>query len=104
MSPDDEQMISHSIVVNASADTLYDMVADIGRMGEWSNTCTGATWDEGSGPVPTEGAWFTGHNIVGDLEHDAHCEFVAYRSTTSGLRRTSSTRSERRKLAEGAKR
>ena len=81
--PDDEQTISHSVVVNASAETLYDMVADINRMGEWSNTCTGATWDEGYGPVPSEGAWFTGHNVVGDRIHDAHCEFVAAERPTT---------------------
>jgi len=83
VSPDDEQTISHSVVVNSSAETLYDMVADINRMGEWSNTCTGATWDEGSGPVPSDGAWFTGHNVVGDRIHDAHCEFVAAERPTT---------------------
>jgi Polyketide cyclase / dehydrase and lipid transport len=83
MSPDDEQMISHSVVVKASADVLYDMVAVINRMGEWSNTCTRATWDEGSGPVPSEGAWFTGHKVVADRKHDAHCEFVAAERPTT---------------------
>jgi hypothetical protein len=84
MSPDLEPTISHSVVVNAAADVLYDMVADINRMGEWSNTCTGATWDEGHGPVPSEGAWFTGHNVIGDdRTHDAHCEFTAAERPTT---------------------
>jgi uncharacterized protein YndB with AHSA1/START domain len=77
MSIEDEQTISRTVVINTSPEVLYDMVADIDRMGEWSDTCTGATWDEGHGPIPTDGAWFTGHNKVGDLRHDAHCEFVA---------------------------
>jgi uncharacterized protein YndB with AHSA1/START domain len=83
MSLDDARTISHSIVVRASAEALYDMVADINRMGEWSDTCTGATWDEGHGPIPSDGAWFTGHNVVGDRTHDAHCEFVAAERPTT---------------------
>ncbi len=79
----EESVISHSIVVSASAEVLYDMVADITRMGEWSITCIGATWDKGAGPVPTEGAWFTGHNVVGELKHDARCEVVAAERPTT---------------------
>ena len=29
------ETISHSLVINASAETLYDMVADVTRMGAW---------------------------------------------------------------------
>ncbi|MGO8860436.1 MAG: SRPBCC family protein [Acidimicrobiales bacterium] len=83
MTQETEPFISHSIVVNASVETLYDMVADLTRMGEWSSTCIGATWDEGAGPVATEGAWFTGHNVVGELKHDAHCEVVAAQRPTT---------------------
>ena len=29
------ETISHSLMINASAETLYDMVADVTRMGAW---------------------------------------------------------------------
>jgi uncharacterized protein YndB with AHSA1/START domain len=79
----DDEHISHSVVIDAPAETLYDMLADVTRMGEWSSACTGATWDEGAGPAATEGAWFTGHNLMGDRAYDAHCEIVAAERPTS---------------------
>jgi len=67
--------------VAAPADTLYDMVADMTRMGEWSPACTGATWDEGAGA--TVGSWFTGHNKMRDRSYDTRCEITdAQRPTT----------------------
>ncbi len=51
---------SDSIVIAAPADTLYDMVSDITRMGEWSPICRAGWWDEGQGPAV--GSWFTGRN------------------------------------------
>lgn len=71
--------ISSSVVIDASPEKLYDMVADLTRMGEWSPACTGATWDEGAGPEV--GAWFTGHNktLVQGQEHvyDVRCQITA---------------------------
>ena len=79
----DERFISHSVIIDAAAEELYDMLADLTRMGEWSRACTGATWDEGWGPSAIEGAWFTGHNLLGDDPYDAHCQIVeAVRPTT----------------------
>jgi hypothetical protein len=76
---DDALTISSSVVIGAPAETLYDMVADLPRMGEWSKACTGATWDEGAGP--TEGAWFTGHNLANvsgeSTTYDTRCEITA---------------------------
>lgn len=51
---------SDSIIVNAGADALYDLVTDIARTGEWSPVCRGCHWREGEGL--RVGAWFTGHN------------------------------------------
>lgn len=50
-----------SVTVHASAETLYDMVSDITRTGEWSPVCTSCWWDDvaEAGQV---GAWFTGRN------------------------------------------
>jgi hypothetical protein len=62
---DDAQILdtlqaSASVCVAASAEQLYEMVADVTRMGEWSPVCVACTWDDGAGPEP--GAWFTGYN------------------------------------------
>ncbi|MCZ2404952.1 SRPBCC family protein [Paenarthrobacter sp. Z7-10] len=50
-----------SVTVQASAQTLYDLVSDITRTGEWSPVCTSCWWDDevNAGQV---GAWFTGRN------------------------------------------
>ena len=35
-----------SVTVEASAETLYDMVSDITRTGEWSPVCRSCWWDD----------------------------------------------------------
>ncbi len=37
-----------SISVHASAESLYDLVSDIARTGEWSPVCTSCWWDDGA--------------------------------------------------------
>lgn len=50
--------------VGASAGTVWEMVADITRMGEWSPETVGAKWSKGAtGPAP--GASFRGTNRAG---------------------------------------
>lgn len=52
---------SSSVEIAASSAVLYDMVADLPRMGEWSPECQRVDWLEpATGPV--EGARFIGHN------------------------------------------
>jgi hypothetical protein len=51
---------SESIFVARPPEFVYDMVADVTRMGEWSPVCKACWWEEGDGPA--EGAWFTGRN------------------------------------------
>ena len=51
---------SASIVVARPPETLYAMVSDVTRTGEWSPTCRACWWDDGAGPTP--GSWFTGRN------------------------------------------
>lgn len=53
---------SDSIVVDTSAQLLYDLVTDIGPTGGWSPICRGCRWQEASGA--REGAWFIGRNEV----------------------------------------
>ncbi|MEO8888131.1 MAG: inositol monophosphatase family protein [Jatrophihabitantaceae bacterium] len=51
---------TESLVVDASCDSLYDLVTDIARTGEWSPICRKCWWRDGDGP--RVGAWFIGHN------------------------------------------
>jgi Polyketide cyclase / dehydrase and lipid transport len=52
------------IVIDADADTLYEMISDLPRIGEWSPECESVDW-EGQVTVPVEGSTFHGHNAVG---------------------------------------
>src|SRR5687767_13595663 len=49
-----------TVDVSAPAEKVYDLVADVTRMGEWSPETTSARWVEGDGPAP--GAKFKGSN------------------------------------------
>jgi hypothetical protein len=54
----------HETVVSAAPERIYDLVADLPRMGEWSPECRSVEWEvETSGPA--EGARFVGHNRGG---------------------------------------
>lgn len=56
---------AESTVVAADPDTVYTLVSDITRTGEWSPICVACWWDEGDAPGadgPVVGAWFTGRN------------------------------------------
>lgn len=55
---------SEQVVINASPERLYQMVADLGRMGEWSPECQHVEWEDGA-TGPAEGARFVGHNRGG---------------------------------------
>jgi Polyketide cyclase / dehydrase and lipid transport len=65
-----------SISINRSPADLYAMVSDVGRVGELSPVCQSGTWDDASraGEV---GAWFSGHNAIGDFGWDTRCQVVA---------------------------
>ncbi|HEV7208127.1 MAG TPA: SRPBCC family protein [Mycobacteriales bacterium] len=66
---------TESIVVDCSAETLYDMVSDITRMGEWSPVCKSCWWDEGESL--RVGAWFTGRNELPERTWETRSEVVA---------------------------
>ncbi len=57
---------SQSIVIEASAGPIYELVADLPRMGDWSPECRQVEWLDGS-TRPTRGATFIGHNQGGPL-------------------------------------
>ena len=65
---------SASIVIARPAQVLYDMVADIARMGEWSPVCKACWWDEGD--APRVGAWFTGRNETAERTWETRSEVV----------------------------
>ena len=55
---------SEELVVNATAEHIYDLVADLPRMGQWSPECQSVEW-EGGAEEPVVGARFVGHNRGG---------------------------------------
>jgi hypothetical protein len=64
------------ITINRSPADVYAMVSDVGRVGDLSPVCQSGVWDDASraGEV---GAWFTGHNAIGDFGWDTRCQVVA---------------------------
>jgi hypothetical protein len=65
--------VSRTIVVEAPPAQVYEIVADVTRIGELSPVCKSAWWDEGS--TPGEGAWFTGRNeMEGRDPWERRCE------------------------------
>ncbi len=67
-----------SIHVDCDPETLYDLVSDVTRMGEWSPICAACWWDDDrdgdSGPRP--GAWFTGRNETPDRTWQTRSQVV----------------------------
>jgi len=56
--------LRESLFVAAPADLVYDLVADLPRMGEWSPECERVTW-RGGATGAAVGAKFLGHNRAG---------------------------------------
>ena len=56
-----------SVTVAAAPEAVYDLVADITRMGEWSPACTGGKWSD------DERRAFLGANKRGDVEYETQC-------------------------------
>jgi hypothetical protein len=57
---------SEQTFVAASAERLYQLLADMPRMGEWSPECQQVEWS-GDTATPVAGARFVGHNRGGPL-------------------------------------
>jgi uncharacterized protein YndB with AHSA1/START domain len=58
--------LRESLIVDAPADLVYDLVADLPRMGQWSPECERVTW-RGGATSAAEGARFVGHNKAGSV-------------------------------------
>jgi uncharacterized protein YndB with AHSA1/START domain len=67
--------LRESLSVAAPADRVYDLVADLPRMGEWSPECERVTW-RGGATGAAEGAHFLGHNRVGQVRWMTQGEVV----------------------------
>ncbi|MDQ0117918.1 SRPBCC family protein [Pseudarthrobacter sp902506025] len=65
-----------SVIVQASAETLYDLVSDITRTGEWSPVCTSCWWDD-EASAGHAGAWFTGRNEIPRRTWETRSQVVA---------------------------
>ncbi|HEX4490800.1 MAG TPA: SRPBCC family protein [Acidimicrobiia bacterium] len=65
-----------SIAIDRSPHDVYALVSDVTRIGELSPVCASSAWTDPA-RVGNEGAWFTGHNVIGDLSWDTQCEVVA---------------------------
>ena len=57
------------ITIDRGPEELYDLIADVSRMGEWSPVCTGGSYDE-------DGEWFTGTNAMGGSTWETRCRVV----------------------------
>jgi hypothetical protein len=73
--------VSRSVKVAAPPEAVFDLIADVTRIGELSPICKAAWWDEGAEPsdgaAPGEGAWFTGRNeMQGRDPWERRCEIV----------------------------
>ena len=62
---------SASIEIAAAPEVVWNLVAEITRMAEWSPECVRAEWESGA-TGPAVGAEFHGFNQVGTFEWDAH--------------------------------
>jgi hypothetical protein len=60
---------TESLVVEATPEVIYDLVADVSRMGEWSPVSTGGAYDD-------DGVWFTGHNAAGSRTWSTRCRVI----------------------------
>ncbi len=58
--------VAVSTHVGAPAEAVYDLVADLPRMGEWSPECTSVVW-KGAATGATAGARFRGWNRKGPI-------------------------------------
>ena len=58
---------SETVVIDASPEAVYDLVAELTRMGEWSPECARVEWVDGA-TGPAVGARFVGHNRGGPFK------------------------------------
>jgi len=65
-----------SVSVAKPPEAVYAIVSDVTRVGELSPVCKSGAWKDDA-QAGKEGAWFTGHNVLGSHSWDTHCRVVA---------------------------
>ena len=66
---------SDSITIDCAPADAYAVVSDVTRIGELSPVCRSAAWKDPAS-AGTAGAWFTGHNEIGEITWDTHCQVI----------------------------
>ncbi len=66
---------SETVRINRPPADLYEMVSNVVGVGELSPVCQSGIWDD-PGRAGLVGAWFTGHNVIGDITWDTRCKVV----------------------------
>jgi ribosome-associated toxin RatA of RatAB toxin-antitoxin module len=56
-----------SVTVNAAPEAVYDLVADVTRIGEFSPVCKSAQWTDDAHTT------FTGDNVTPEMQWTTHC-------------------------------
>ncbi|MCA0435847.1 MAG: SRPBCC family protein [Actinobacteria bacterium] len=64
-----------SIEINAPPETVYDLVTDVSRTGQWSPVCKESWYKDGGGP--RVGAVIVGKNVTPQREWQTESEVVA---------------------------
>ena len=65
-----------SVTIERNPAEVYAIISDVTRIGELSPVCKSGAWDD-EAQAGKEGAWFTGHNVLGSRSWDTHCKVVA---------------------------
>lgn len=63
-----------SIMIDRPPEQVYELVADVTRMGEYSPICKACWWDDDDHGV---GAWFTGRNETPERTWETRSQVVA---------------------------
>jgi hypothetical protein len=71
----DDKHAEERLFIDVPPEVLYDLVADLTRMGEISPVCIGGWYDDDA--VRGVGAWFTGRNQMPQLRWETRCQVVA---------------------------
>ena len=69
----------HDAAIDIAADpaTVYALVTDIARTGEWSPICRACWWRDPGDAAPRVGAWFVGRNEAGGRVWETESQVVA---------------------------
>jgi hypothetical protein len=64
-----------SITVNTTPESLYNLVSDVTRTGEWSPVCTSCWWED-KATAGLVGSWFTGRNELPERTWETRSQVV----------------------------